>query len=294
MTPAKRGLSIISLSFELILFSILSDLTDNFDKMTPYQEGNMDKEIQNKAILQRKNKVGFLFLLLASVMLFFLFSVLKTISSDRRIPSDHNTIHDRSFRGAIISADDYTLSSSDKTYQAVIRGDSIEPDKKPLFVKLFSIYGGIPQEEVLAKFKDRKGRPIKGNIVLSRSINARFAMQLKALSYKLRKMDVFRSIKTKNGVEVVYGLDIIENGESRRFPLADVLSPILGYVGDSSDGKYTRPHALAEEKVWKVPTKNISRPKRTVFFRVNAMSSARSFMTKTVSKHNAWMDWICI
>lgn len=209
--------------------------------MTRYQEGNMDKEIQNKAILQRKNKVGFLFLLLATVMLFFLFSVLKTISSDRRIPSDHNTIYDRSFRGAIISADDYTLSSSDKTYQAVIRGDSIEPDKKPLFVKLFSIYGGIPQEEVLAKFKDRKGRPIKGNIVLSRTINARFAMQLKALSYKLRKMDVFRSIKTKNGVEVVYGLDIIENGESRRFPLADVLSPILGYVGDSSDGKYTRP-----------------------------------------------------
>ncbi|HSR74237.1 MAG TPA: penicillin-binding protein 2, partial [Sulfurovum sp.] len=171
----------------------------------------------------------------------FLFSVLKTISSDRRIPSNHSTIYDRSFRGAIISEDGYTLSRSQKTYKAVIYGASIVPEKKALFVKLFSIYSGIPQEEILKKFKTCKGKEIPGFITLSNSINARSAMQLKALSYKLRKLDVFRSIKTRNGIEVVYGMDIIENGESRRFPLADVLSPILGYVGDASDGKYTRP-----------------------------------------------------
>ena len=199
------------------------------------------KEIQNKAIHQRKNKISFLFLLLLLAMGIFLFSVLKTISSDRRIPSHNSTIHDRSFRGAIISADDYTLSSSEKTYQAVIRGASIDPDKKALFVKLFSIYSGIPEKKILKRFKNRKGKEIKGNIVLSKTINARSAMQLKSLAYKLRKLDVFQSIKTRSGIEVVYGLDIIENGESRRFPLGDVLSPILGYVGDKSDGKYTRP-----------------------------------------------------
>ena len=199
------------------------------------------KEIQNNAIHQRKNKISFLFLLLVLAMGIFLTSVLKTISSDRRIPSNHSTIHDRSFRGSIISADDYTLSSSQKTYQAVIRGASIEPDKKALFVKLFSIYSGIPEKDLLKRFKNRKGKEIQGNIILSKTINARSAMQLKALSYKLRKLDVFRSIKTRKGIEVVYGLDIIENGESRRFPLADVLSPILGYVGKKSDGKYTRP-----------------------------------------------------
>jgi cell division protein FtsI (penicillin-binding protein 3) len=200
----------------------------------------MNKEIQNKAIHQRKNKISFLFLLLLLAMSIFLFSVLNTISSDRRIPSHNSTIHDRSFRGAIISADDYTLSSSQKTYQAVIRGASIDPEKKALFVKLFSIYSGIPEKKILKKFKNRKGKEIKGNIILSKTINARSAMQLKALAYKLRKLDVFQSIKI-NGVEVVYGLDIIENGESRRFPLKDVLSPILGYVGDQSDGRYTRP-----------------------------------------------------
>ena len=201
----------------------------------------MNKEIQNKAIHQRKNKISFLFLLLLLAMSIFLFSVLNTISSDRRIPSHNSTIHDRSFRGAIISADDYTLSSSQKTYQAVIRGASIDPEKKALFVKLFSIYSGIPEKKILKKFKNRKGKEIKGNIILSKTINARSAMQLKALAYKLRKLDVFQSIKTRSGIEVVYGLDIIENGESRRFPLKDVLSPILGYVGDSSDGRYTRP-----------------------------------------------------
>ncbi|HFD14407.1 MAG TPA: penicillin-binding protein 2, partial [Epsilonproteobacteria bacterium] len=54
-------------------------------------------------------------------------------------------------------------------------------------------------------------------------------------------LDVFRAIKNRNGIEVLYGLDILENGEKRRFPLKDVLSPIIGYVGNKDDGKYTRP-----------------------------------------------------
>jgi cell division protein FtsI (penicillin-binding protein 3) len=223
----------------------------------------MNKAIQNKAIHQRKNKISVLFLLLLLMMGIFLFSVLKTISSDRRIPSDHSTIHDRSFRGSIISADDYTLSSSQKTYQAVIRGASIEPDKKALFIKLFSIYSGIPEKDLLARFKNRKGKEIQGNIILSNSINARSAMQLKALAYKLRKLDVFRSIKTRNGIEVVYGLDIIENGESRRFPLKDVLSPILGYVGKESDGRYTRP--LGKKGLERAYEKHITSKKNGYF-----------------------------
>ncbi len=223
----------------------------------------MDKEIQNKTILQRKNKISFLFMLLMAVILFFLFSVLKTISSDRRVPSHDTTVYDRSFRGAIISADDYTLSSSQKTYQAVIHGASIDPEKKALFIKLFSIYSGIAEKELLERFKNRQGKEIQGNIVLSRTINSRSAMQLTSLSYKLRKLDVFRSIKTRSGIEVVYGLDIIENGESRRFPLADVLSPILGYVGNSSDGKYTRP--VGQKGIERAYEKHITSKKNGYF-----------------------------
>jgi len=201
----------------------------------------MPKNKINKAIHQRKYKITGLFLILTIAMFIFLSSVLKTISSDRRIPSHNSTIHDRSFRGSIISADDYTLSSSQKTYQAVIRGENIVPEKKEVFIKLFSIYSGISVKNIRKRFKNRKGKEIKGNIILSKTINARHAMQLKSLAYKLRKLDVFRSTKNRAGIEVLYGLDIIENGESRRFPLKDVLSPILGYVGKKSDGRYTRP-----------------------------------------------------
>ncbi|WP_295421070.1 penicillin-binding protein 2 [Sulfurovum sp.] len=201
----------------------------------------MNRKIQNQAIHQRKYKITGLFLILIIAMAIFLSSVLKTIASERNIPSHNTTIYDRSFRGSIISADEYTLSNSQKTYQAVIRGASIDPDKKELFIKLFSIYSGIGQKELRKKFKDRKGREIKGNIILSKSITSRHAMQLRSLAYKLRKLGVFRSIKNRNGIEVLYGLDIIENGETRRFPLKDVMSPILGYVGKKSDGRYTRP-----------------------------------------------------
>jgi len=201
----------------------------------------MSKDTVNKAIHQRKYKITGLFILLSIAIVIFLLSVFKTITTDRRIPSHNSIIHDRSFRGSIISADNYTLSSSQKTYQAVIRGASIDPGKKEVFIKLFSIYSGIPTETIRKKFKNKKGKNIKGNIVLSREINARHAMQLKTLAYKLRKLDVFQSIKTRSGVEVLYGLDIIENGESRRFPLKDVLSPILGYVGKKEENNYIRP-----------------------------------------------------
>ena len=196
---------------------------------------------KNQAIYHRKNKIFFLFVLILLAMGIFLLSILKTMHSDRRIPSKTTTIHDRSYRGAIISADGYTLSDSHKTYKAIIRGASINPDKKALFVKLFSIYSGMPEKEILKRFKNRKGKEIKGNIILSKTINSRAAMQLKSLSYKLRKLHVFQSIKNRNGIEILYGLDIIENGEKRRFPLHDILSPVLGYVGDKSDGRYTRP-----------------------------------------------------
>jgi len=201
----------------------------------------MSKSIQNNVIYQRKYKISVLFLLLVVAMGIFLSSVLKTISTERRIPSHNKTIHDRSFRGAIISADNYTLSNSQKTYQAVIRGESIRPDMKETFVKLFSIYSQVPEKELLTKFKDKKGKIKKGNIILSKTIPTSTAMQLKALALKLRRLGTFQSIKTRSGIDVLYGLDIIENGESRRFPLHDVMSPILGYVGKKSDGKYTRP-----------------------------------------------------
>ncbi|MDD2399138.1 MAG: penicillin-binding protein 2 [Sulfurovum sp.] len=201
----------------------------------------MHKEINNKAIKQRSLKILLLFLLLAIAIVVFLFSIFTTITSQRRIPSHNTVLYDRSLRGSIVSADGFTLSSSQKIYQAVIRGASINPPKKALFIKLFSIYSGIAEKEIESKFKDAKGNEKKGNIILSKTINAKSAMQLKSLAYKLRQMGVFRSIKNANGIEVLYGLDITEIGEQRYFPLGEILTPILGYVGEKNDNSYIRP-----------------------------------------------------
>jgi len=198
----------------------------------------MSKEIKNLAMQQRTGKISWLFILLVIAMVLFLSSILGTISSDRHVPRQNAIIHDRSFRGAIISADNYTLSASHKIYRAVIRGESIDPDKKEMFITLFSIYSGIDKQTIRKRFSEKNG---KGNIILSKTLNAKQAMQLKTLAYKLRQLKVFRSIKVRSGLEVLYGLDIIEVGESRRFPLSDVLSPVLGYVRKKSDGHYTRP-----------------------------------------------------
>ena len=200
-----------------------------------------EKEINNEAMKQRSLKILLLFILLSIAIVIFLFSILRTIQSDRRIPSQNATLHDRSFRGSIISADGYTLSYSQKIYQAIVRGESINPDKRALFIKFFSIYSGIPTKMIEEKLFDKNGNAVKDNIILSSNINARSAMQLKSLTNKLRKLDVFQWVKNSNGVEVLYGLDIIENGEARRFPLKEVLSPILGYIGKKQEGRYIRP-----------------------------------------------------
>ncbi len=201
----------------------------------------MSHSIKNRALQQRTGKITGLFIMIMAAMAIFLTSVLMTILSNRHVPRQYAIIHDRSLRGTIFSSDHYTLSSSYKTYQAVIRGESIDPDKKALFIKLFSIYSGIPEPEIEKRFKDKHGHPIKGNIVLSKTLNAKQAMQLRSLAYKLRQLNVFRSVKTHSGIEVLYGMDIVEIGESRTFPRKDILSPILGYVGKRDDHGYIRP-----------------------------------------------------
>ena len=201
----------------------------------------MNNKRQNGAIRQRTSKITLLFWLIVIGMLIFLFAIFKTVTTERRIPSHNTTIYDRSFRGSIISADGYTLSASQKTYKAVVRGASIVPQKREVFIKLFSIYSGIKEEEIYKRFRDKKGDLKKGNIILSKNLDFQAASQLKALSYKLRKLGVFRSIKTRSGIEVLYGLDIVEVGESRCFPKHDIMSPVLGYVSKKEEKNYRRP-----------------------------------------------------
>ncbi len=174
-----------------------------------------------------------LFAILVLAIIGFLVSIFKTVSNPRDLPSHTAVMHDRALRGKIISADGYTLSRSSKTYKATVFKKSVDPDKKELLIKLFSIYSNTDEKLIRKAIKKSKNYT-----VLADNIDASTAIRLKTLAYKLRRMKVFRSTKNSRGVEVLYGLDIIESGEERSFPLKDTLSPVLGYVKNIDDGKY--------------------------------------------------------
>ncbi len=191
---------------------------------------------------QKSRKILALFALFVLAFLFFLFSILKTDFSDRDLPSHTATINNRAIRGDIISKDNFTIAKSQKIYQASIRAESINIDNKALFYSLFSIYSDMPLKEVKSKFLKKDGSVIRsGTIILSKSIDAKHATQLKSLASKLRNLNILKPVKRENGVEILYGLDIIEIGESRIYSLKDTLSPVIGYIGKEIEKDYIRP-----------------------------------------------------
>jgi cell division protein FtsI (penicillin-binding protein 3) len=97
----------------------------------------------------------------------------------------------------------------------------------------------MDEATVRQAFLDRKGHPKKGFVTLGKKIDAATAIQLKSLARKLRRMRVFRAFSNSRGVQTLYGLDIVENGEKREFPLKDTLTPVMGYVRNRNVGRYS-------------------------------------------------------
>jgi len=199
---------------------------------------NKYKKNQSKDI--RSSKLLLLFIIIALAMGIFLNRVYNIISEDRNLPPSTSQIKERAKRGSIISADNYTLSYSKKIYKATINTSSIYPDKLDLFIELFSIYSKIDRDIIKGELFDKNGKLLPGRVTISHNISARRAIHLKSLAYKLRRLKVFRSIKNSKGVNIMYGLDIIENGEARDFPLNDILAPTLGYTRKDDHSKYAR------------------------------------------------------
>jgi len=138
------------------------------------------------------------------------------------------TIKDRALRGSIISSEGYTIARSIKSYSASFHTKYLDPNKKEFFLKLFSIYANIPEDELKKRLVDKSGKAKKGWVTIADNIDAKTAIYLKELKYKLNRFKVFRG----NGINknFYYGLTITEKGESREYPLKEALSPILGYT----------------------------------------------------------------
>ena len=195
---------------------------------------------QNKIIRYRSA----ILLIMFSGLLIFLFVFLSTIAGTMRMERHTNNkiknIENKAIRGEIISGDNFVLAYSQKQFRAEVHTRSIDPKKKDLFVKLFSIYSGMSEDDVLRKFVNKSGRSIKGRIKLCDNLDVRLASNLKSLSRKMGQLDIFRPLNPKKP-HLVYGLDILADSETRHFPYQKILTPSLGYVQIKEHKNYKTP-----------------------------------------------------
>ena len=180
-------------------------------------------------------KVLSLYALISFGFFIFLSVMFLNIIKPRHLPSLYTKESSRAQRGSIISADGFHLATTKKLYKAVVNTRYIDPEKKELFVALFSIYSGMQPQAIKKRLAGHKGV-----VVLSYNVAEIQAHYLKKLARELRKFKVFLELKNaRTGLRSIQGLSIIESGESRKYPYGDLLTPIIGYPHKIENDGYT-------------------------------------------------------
>ncbi|BDY13309.1 peptidoglycan D,D-transpeptidase FtsI family protein [Hydrogenimonas cancrithermarum] len=189
-------------------------------------------------LIGKKTKLLVILILFIIGLAVFVGSIVHTALGQRQIPKLVISETNRALRGGIVSKEGFKLAFSQKLYKAMVNTRNIDPDKKELFIRLFSIYSGIPEKTVAKRLRK------KGNVVLSYRVDANRAKYLKSLARKLRLLDVFIPYKDKNGRIIKYGLSLTESGESRIFAYKDMLTPVMGYMRKREEDGFTRPEGV--------------------------------------------------
>lgn len=187
----------------------------------------------------RTLKILITFAVLISLCIIFFSVVIYKAITTRQSLSLSSAKTDIAVRGDIYSSDAFTLASSQKLYKVSVNTASIDPDKKELFIKLFSIYSGIDPQEIAQKLNR------SGYTTLSYSITSNVAKNLKQLNAKLLAYNVFREYRDKN--DKFYqkmGLSVEVSGISRVYLYNDALEPVLGYVQKQEIGSLTTPNGI--------------------------------------------------
>ena len=187
---------------------------------------------------KKSSKVLLLFIVIVIGFLIFLSTMFYTAVKPRDLPSRFISDSTKAERSSIISADGFHLAITKKVYKAMINTRNLDPDKKELFVQLFSIYSNIPAERIRKKIRR------KGAVTLSYNISEQRAQYLKSLAFELRRLNVFQEYETPSGRHILQGLDVIESGEARVYPYGDLLTPVIGYPKKHEDQGYTRSHGM--------------------------------------------------
>ncbi|WP_170019130.1 penicillin-binding protein 2 [Campylobacter sp. RM16190] len=174
----------------------------------------------------RKSKILILFSLIVFGISIFLAVIFYRANIERRLPKLETSEVNTALRGNIVTKDGFSVASSQKLYKAMVDTRNIDPDKKDMFIKLYSLYSGDNPKRV-KKILDGA----KGIVTLSYKIDAKGAAYLKELTRKLYRKKIFIPYEDPNtGVASLRGMSIIESGENRQYISKDALTPVIGYV----------------------------------------------------------------
>lgn len=144
---------------------------------------------------------------------------------DRKLPKLQSSDLDSALRGSIVTQDGFRISDSQKLYKVMVNTRNIDPDKKDLFIKLYTLYSGENQKNT------QKTLQKKGVVTLSYRITAKGAAYLRELARKLYRMKVFIPYQDpKTGLVSTQGMSILESGEKRIYMAKKTLTPVVGYV----------------------------------------------------------------
>ena len=189
---------------------------------------------------QKTAKIPFLFFILLLGFIVFMAALFYWAQIDRRLPRLYKKEIDSALRGSIVSKEGYSVASSKKLYKAVVDTRNINPDKKELFLKLYSLYSG----ESIKKIR-KSINSYFGTVVLSYKIDAIAAQHLRELAKKLYRLGVFVSYEDKKrGITFIHGLDIVESGEYRVYNYKDILTPVVGYVRKYEKNRITKVYGV--------------------------------------------------
>jgi cell division protein FtsI (penicillin-binding protein 3) len=189
---------------------------------------------------QKNAKIPFLFFTLLLGFIVFISALFYWAQIDRRLPRLYKKDIDSALRGNIISKEGYSAASSKKLYKAVVDTRNIDPGKKKLFLKLYSLYS----DESIKDIK-RSIDSYFGTVVLSYKIDAISAQHLRELAKKLYRLGVFIPYEDKkSGITFTHGLDVVESGEYRVYNYKDTLTPVIGYVRKYEKNRITKIYGI--------------------------------------------------
>jgi cell division protein FtsI (penicillin-binding protein 3) len=185
---------------------------------------------------QVKNKFAVFFVLIILGFIVFAAMLLVWSNIDRDLPNFKASEINTALRGTILSQDNYTLAATKRLYEVSIDTRNLDPNKKELFIKLYSIYSGDSEQSVKSAIEKKNG-----SVILSYKIDSKQSEHLRSLAKTLLRLGVFKSYQNpQNGKVIFNGMDVVESGEMRIYPYKDVLEPLIGYTNKINMGRIVK------------------------------------------------------